>query len=156
MKKTIYFLLISLMAAPVFGQKVNFSGTWMINREKSELNADFSFAPDKVILTQDKKALSVERHSTWQGEKHQFTSNFTLDGAECENPGFMEGTITKSTAVWGDDKKTLTITTKAPMQDGGEMSIVAVYTLAGDNLSIKSTANSDYGEMIETYVFDKQ
>jgi hypothetical protein len=154
MKKIIYLFALALIASSGFGQKVDFSGKWKINREKSQLGEEFSMAPNEIILEQGRKSLSVERHSSWQGEDFSFTDNFTLDGKECENPGWMD-TVKKSTAVWAG-KKVLKITTKIPTQDGGEMTITEEYKLDGDNLSIKTFASSSYGEMTEVYVFDKQ
>ena len=154
MKKILYLIVLLLIASQGYGQKVNFSGTWKINRDKSQLGEEFSMAPEKVIVEQGKNSLSVERHAFWQGEEFSFTDKFTLDGKECENPGWMDS-IKKSTAVWAE-KKLLKITTKIPMQDGGEMTIVDEYTLEDGNLHIKTFASSSYGEMTEVYVFDKE
>jgi hypothetical protein len=154
MKKILYLFVLLLFAPAGFGQKVNFSGNWKINREKSQLGEEFSMAPNYIIVERGKNSLSVERHSSWQGEEFSFTDKFTLDGKECENPGWMDS-IKKSTAVWAE-KKLLKITTKIPMQDGGEMTIVDEYTLVDGNLNIKTFASSSYGEMTEVYVFEKQ
>ncbi len=155
MKKVLYLLALLLVSSSVFGRAADYSGTWKINREKSKLGEEFSMAPNMIIVEQDKKTITVERHSTFQGEDFTYTDTFTLDGKECENPGWME-TVKKSTAVWSDGKKVLTITTKIPMQDGGEMTIVEVYRMEGENLSIENSASSDYGDMTEVYVFDRQ
>jgi len=154
MKKIVYLFTLVLIASTSFGQKVDFSGKWKINREKSELGYEFSMAPNEVILEQGKNSLTVERHSTWQGEDFSFKDTFTLDGEECENAGWMDS-VKKSTAVWSE-KKVLKITTKIPMQDGGEMTIIETYSMDGDNLSIETFASSSYGEMTEVFVFDKQ
>jgi hypothetical protein len=42
------------------------------------------------------------------------------------------------------------------MGDGGEMTIIEVYKMDGGNLVIESTANSSYGELIETMAYDKK
>ena len=154
MKKILYLIVLVFLASQGYGQKVNFSGNWKINKEKSQLGEEFSMAPNKVIVDQGKNSLSVERHSTWQGEEFSFTDRFTLDGKECENPGWMDS-VKKSTAVWAD-KKVLKVTTKIPMQDGGEMTIEDQYSLEDGNLHIKTFASSSYGEMTEVYVFDKE
>jgi hypothetical protein len=80
---------------------------------------------------------------------------FTLDGKECINDGMMD-TKKKSVAKFSDDKKVLTIESKIPMQDGGEIAIKEVYSIAGDNLVIESSSNSSWGEMKEKWAFDKQ
>ncbi len=155
MKKILYLFALVLISSSAFGRAADFSGTWKINREKSQLGAEFSMAPNEIIIEQEKKSITVERHSSFQGEDFTFKDSFTLDGQECENPGWME-TVKKSTAVWSDGKKVLTITTKIPMQDGGDMTIIEVYKMDGENLSIETSASSSYGDMTEVFVFDKQ
>jgi hypothetical protein len=84
MKRIIYLFVLALIASSGFGQKVDFSGKWKINREKN----------------------------THRG--------------------------------------------KALFLAGGEMTIIEEYKMNGENLSIKTSASSSYGEMIEVYVFDRQ
>jgi len=155
MKKIIYLLILVLFSSSGFGQAIDFSGRWKINREKSRLGQEFTMAPNAIILEQEENTLSVERHASFQGEDFSFTDKFTLDGMECENPGWME-TIKKSTAVWAEDSQVLKVTTKIPMQDGGEMIIMETYRMEADTLSIETFASSDYGEMTEVYVFDRE
>jgi hypothetical protein len=97
----------------------------------------------------------LERHSSFQG--NDFTTNdvFTLDGKECINPGWQD-TKKKSTAVWAEDKLSLKITTKFPMGDNGEMTIVELYKMDGGNLVIETSASSSFGDVVETLIFDKQ
>ncbi|HER08828.1 MAG TPA: hypothetical protein ENO20_07965 [Bacteroides sp.] len=155
MKNFIYLLALLFVSSSVFARKADFSGRWKINREKSEMNDQFSMAPDALVMKQDKKTLSIERHSSFQGESFSFTDNFTLDGKECENRGWMDS-VKKSTAVWDKGKKSLTITSKIPMQDGGDMTITEILSMDGDNLVVESTASSSFGEMTEKFVFDKE
>ncbi|MBA7513005.1 hypothetical protein ES705_05014 [subsurface metagenome] len=155
MKKIKFLLAIFLISAVATAQVVNFSGTWKLNSSKSKLNAEFSMAPNELILTQKDNDLDVERHSSFQGQDFTTNAKFTLDGKECINPGWQD-TQTKSTAVWSDDKKSLKITIKFPMNDGSEMITVAVYKMDGSDLVIESSSSSSFGDMAETMVFDKQ
>jgi hypothetical protein len=155
MKHFVYLLVLLFISSAAFAKKADFSGKWKINRAKSELNDQFSMAPDALVMNQDKNTLSIERHSSFQGESFTFTDNFTLDGKECENRGWMDS-VKKSTAEWSKDKKTLTITSKIPMQDGGNMTITEVLSMDGDNLVVETTASSSYGDMTEKFVFDKE
>ena len=90
-------------------------------------------------------------------QEQEFTTNdkFTLDGKECINAGMMDSQK-KSTAVWADDKKSLKITSKIPMQDGGEFAITEVYKLDGGNFVCDMSAASSFGDMAETQVYDKK
>jgi hypothetical protein len=78
-----------------------------------------------------------------------------LDGKECENPGWRDS-IKKSVANWSSDKKSITVTTKLPIGDNGEMTVVNVYKMDGENLVLQSDASSSMGDLSEIYVFDLQ
>lgn len=155
MKKILFVLILAFVSFTGFAQKVDFSGKWKINKEKSELGDERSMAPNNIILVQGDNSLSVERHSTWQGQERTSNDKFTLDGKECENPGWRDS-IKKSTAVWTENGKVLKITTKIPMRDGGEMSINEDYKMEGKNLVVLSSRSSSFGNSSEKFVFDKE
>ena len=155
MKKIVYLLTLVLISSSGFSQVMDFSGTWKINKEKSELGQEFSMAPNELILEQGENSLLAERHSTFNGEDFTFTEKMTLDGKECENPAWRDS-IKKSTAVWSGDNKVLTIKSKIPIQDGEEMTIIQKYKMEGENLSIETSASSSYGDMTEHFIFEKQ
>jgi hypothetical protein len=71
------------------------------------------------------------------------------------NIGWMNSKKT-STAVWSEDGKTLTISSKLPTQDQGEATMKEVFQLVEPNLKIELNAASSMGEMSETYLLDKQ
>jgi hypothetical protein len=154
MKKTSLFLLLALCSAILYSQS-DFSGSWKLNSSQSKLNAEFSFAPAEIIITQNGNDLNVEKHSSWQGENFTINDKYTLDGKECVNTGFQD-TQKKSTANWSEDKKSLTIASKLVMGDGGEMTITEVYKIDGKNFVLSSKASSSYGDLEETMVYDKQ
>ena len=112
-------------------------------------------APKEIIILQNDNDLNVEKHSSFQDQDFIIKDKFTLDGKECINPGWQE-TQKKSTAVWSDDKKSLKITSKIAMNDGGEMVIIEIYRMDRVNLIIDSSSSSSFGDMAETMVFDKQ
>ena len=155
MKKIVFLFTLVLISLSGIGQVVDFSGTWKINKEKSELGMEFSMAPNELILEHGENSLLAVRHSTFNGEDFTFTDKLTLDGKECENPGWRDS-IKKSTAVWSDDNKVLTVESKIPMQDGGEMTIIQKYKMEGENLSIETSASSSYGDLTEHFIFEKQ
>lgn len=155
MKKIIYLLGFFLISLSSMAKGADFSGTWNLNKAKSTLNEQFSMAPSQLILLQSAEVLDVEKHASWQDQEFTINDKFTLDGKECINKGWQDSKKT-STAVWSADENTLTITSKLPMQDGNEMTIVEIYQLQDDNLKLDVTANSSYGELKETYFFDKQ
>lgn len=155
MKKMVFIFAALLISSIASAQVPNFSGTWKLNTSKSKLNDQFSMAPKDLIAAQTGNDFNLEKHSSFQGNDFTIKDKFTLDGIECINPGWQD-TQKKSVAVWSDDKLSLTITSKLPIGDNGEMTIVEVYKMDGDNLVIQSSASSSFGDIAETQVFDKQ
>jgi hypothetical protein len=154
MKKAFLFFAAILVVVTVSAQ-VDFSGSWKLNNSKSKLGEQFSLAPKEIILVQKGNDLSVERHAEWQGQEYTTNDKFTLDGKESINLGMMD-TQKKSVAVWTADKKSLKITSKIPMQDGGEVSITEVYKMDGGNMVIEMNSTSSWGDMSENQVYDKK
>ncbi len=154
--KKISFLLAAfiLLSSFVSAQTVNFSGTWKLNSSKSKVNDQFSMAPKEIILVQNGNELNSERHSSFQDQDFITKDKFTLDGKECINTGWQDSQK-KSTAVWSDDKKSLKIISKIPINDG-EMVTTEIYKIDGANLVIESSSASSFGDMAETMVYDKQ
>lgn len=155
MKKSILILTGILVSVVYSVTAADFSGNWKLNNSKSVLSDQFSMAPKDIIIVQDGNTLNIERHSTFQDQEFTIKDKFTLDGVECINPGWQDSEK-KSTAVWSDDKASLKITTKLPMGDNGEMTIIEVYKMDGAKLVIESSASSSFGDRSETMVFDKQ
>jgi hypothetical protein len=155
MKKLFYLLALSMLTLTSVGEGINFSGTWKLNNEKSTLFEQFSLAPIQMIVTQTADTLVVEKHGNFQGTDYVTKDKFSLDGKECVNIGWMNSKKT-STAVWSEDGKTLTISSKLPTQDQGEATMKEVFRLEDPSLKIELSAASSMGEMSETYLLDKQ
>ncbi|KPK85080.1 MAG: hypothetical protein AMS27_08285 [Bacteroides sp. SM23_62_1] len=152
------FLLISSVT---LAQKVNFSGTWSFNEDKSELGEGrFRGAATKLTIKQEGNNMSIERVSQGRdGEEVTRNEKYTLDGKECENPAF--NTTRKSTVTWSEDGKSLTISSTMVFErEGEEMEMKSSEILSltddGKSLTIYSTSMSPRGEMKRTYVYDKE
>jgi len=154
MKNIILGLALVLLSSTVIAQKVNFSGEWKLNEDKSELGYEFSLAPATMTLEHTKKTLDQTNVSEWDGQEVESKLHFTLKGEVCENPGFEES-VTKSTAVFDKKTKTIKIVTDGTVQ-GMDYTLTQTYSLNEGNLIVESEAASDMGEMEETFVFDKQ
>lgn len=155
MKNIIFVIALAFLSASSFGQKVNFSGEWKLNSEKSELGDQFSLAPQSMKIDHSKKSINLQKFAEFQGQEFETTELFTLDGKECLNAGFGD-TETKSTANWNKKTKKMIIETSGAMEDGSEYSMTQEIHLKEGNLVVDMTAGSDFGEIFETYVFDKQ
>lgn len=144
------------------GKKLNLSGTWILNEQKSELGEyGRMIALNKLVILQKGKKMSMERFGTAPtGEEYSYTENYTLDGQECVIP-VNEQFKKTANAVLSKDKTNLTIKALVELAfEGNEMKIntIEVFTLedGGKTLVIKETASSDYGDIIVTIVYDLQ
>ncbi|MEA3477441.1 MAG: hypothetical protein U9R60_04625 [Bacteroidota bacterium] len=154
MKNFVFIIALAFLSATAFGQRVNFSGDWTLNEDKSELGYEFSLAPKSMTLDHTKKTFDQTIVSEWDGQEYESKNHYTLDGEVCENPGW-EGTVTKSTAVYDKKAKNLKIVTDGEVQGMG-YTLTQVFSMKDDNLIVESEAASDMGEMVETFVFDKK
>jgi len=143
-----------MFSAAAIAQTPDFAGSWKLNGEKSKLNAEFSFAPKEIIITQAGNDMAVEKHSSFQDQEFVTNDKLTLDGKESTNTGFQD-TQKKSICTWSEDKTSLKVVSKMSIGDG-DMTITEVYKLNGGNLTIESMASSSFGDMNETMVYDKK
>jgi hypothetical protein len=155
MRKLLYVLAFSVFALLAKGEGIDFSGTWKINSEKSTLFEQYSLAPSQLILIQTADSLIVEKHGNFQGQDYVTKDKYSLDGKECTNLGWMNSKKT-STAVWSEDGKILTISSKMPAPDGGDATMKEVYQMVETSLKVELSAASSMGEMAETYLLDKE
>jgi len=154
MKKA-FFLFAAILLTITLSAQIDFSGSWKLNSSKSKLGDQFSWAPKEIIVTHKGNDMSMEKQFDMQGQEVSINDKFTLDGKECVNAGMMD-TQKKSTAVWAADKKSLKITSKIPLQDGGDISVTEVYKMDGANMVIEMNSSSSFGDMSETQVYDKK
>lgn len=154
MKKSVLLVWFLFLTVGLFAQS-DFSGKWKLNSSKSKLNQEFSMAPVSIVITQKGNDLTVEKHSNFQGQEFVSTDKLTLDGKECINTGMMDSQK-KSTCSWSPDKKVLTINSKIPFGDNGDMTQVEIIKLDGANLIVESKMTSSFGDMSETGLYDKQ
>jgi hypothetical protein len=151
--------VIGLVSMNSFAQKPNFAGTYNLNESKSKLGeGPMARGAYQITVAQEANLLSVERKSKGRdgGEDRIQTAKYTLDGKVSENPSFMNN-VSKSTATWSADQKSLTIVTTMTFGEGQEMKSSEVWTLGADgSINIESTRPSrDGGEMKTTLVYDK-
>jgi hypothetical protein len=157
------FLLV-MVPAMVNAQsgKTNFSGTWTMNAEKSNLGnagggGGRGFGGGNFVAKQDGNTLTVERTMNRQGQEMTMTSTYSLDGKETTSTaGGGMGGESKSIAKWSADGKSLTITTKRSF-NGNERTSTEIWSLKdASTLSITSKRQDRDGNDVETTrVYDK-
>ena len=155
MKKIVLLSMVILISGAVSAQVQDFTGTWKLNTGKSMLGDQFSLAPREIIVTQKGNEMTVEKHSDFQGQEMTTTDKLTLDGKECINTAWQEAQK-KSTAVWSDESKTLTVTSRMNIAEAGDITIIEIFKMDGPNMVLVSNASSSYGDLAETMVYDKE
>ncbi len=141
--------------------KVNFSGEWVFNEEKSVLdNWGVSFLPYKLKITQKENDLTIQNTFILEYADDRVTEEkLKLDGKECESE-FMNYPRIK-TANWSQNGDTLIIESKVTFDRGGqtsEMVVIEAWDIQdqGKILSIKQLSTSFWGKRDITLIFDKQ
>ena len=158
--------LFSLMVLMIFcvpvvtnaqGGKANFSGTWELNSDKSNLpdTGGRRMGAGNFEVTQDANVLTVvSTRTNRDGESMTITRKYNLDGKESTNT--MGRGESKSTAKWSADGKTLTIETTMSF-NGNERKSSEVWTLKdAKTLSVNSTREGRNGEVKMALVYDKK
>ena len=154
--KMLFLLLAISFSFSCFAQNPDFSGKWKLNESKSKIGAEFSFAPSEITIEQDANKMTTTRVNEFQGNIRERTTSYTLDGKESKNEGF-QGSEIITIAAWEEDGKSLKMVTDIEMQDGGEFTITAIYSMDGANLVINNAMEGSPRESSpETWVFDKQ
>ncbi len=145
--------------------KVNFSGTWSYNKDKSETGGEGGRGPGrmastKLVVKQEKDKIVIERTGQGRdGETFTQKEEITLDGKENKVEGFG-GRQRTVTAKWTDEGKTLTFSSVMVMERDGnefEMKSSEVWSLAeeGKELIMNSTRNTPRGERKSKLVYSK-
>ena len=136
-------------------QHPDFSGKWKLNESKSK-RGEYSFAPSEITIAQEGNQMTTTRVNEFQGNVMERTSAYNLDGSDSKNEGF-QGSEIVTVAAWQEDGKSLKMVTAFEMQNGGELTITAIYRMDGANLVINNAMEGGPGEGgPETWVFDKQ
>jgi hypothetical protein len=159
-KLSIPVLLVFLLSITSFGPrgKVNFSGEWKLDREKTTLSEGRLYL-SKIKISQEKDILQTTRTYTNQnGEQYPFDEEITVDGEEREI--VIYEMKRRTAAKWSEDGKSLIIKSITKYWgDSGEeeFSIDETWDVdkKGNVLSIDYTTNSVWGTNTGTSFFNK-
>jgi hypothetical protein len=140
-------------------EKVNFSGNWAFNESASQ-TGEFRRADKAIVVKQDVNTIIIERTMLdREGNERTVSSAITLDGKECINKD-NQNRERKSTAVWSDDGKVLTITTTMTFERDGQSSTITnveKWSLSEDSkLIIDVNSQSPRGNRTAKLVYDKK
>ena len=156
-------LVASAMSAP----PTDFSGTWALNKDKSEMAAGGGQqgTPDSITwkITQAKDTITIETKQVFGGqERPAQTLTYKLDGSEtsAEVPGRggqMQKVLLK--AKWQGDGKILELTRVRTMNMQGQdvtYKNTEHLEMAGAGLKVHSILESPQGNRESKLAFDKK
>lgn len=150
------FVLLALAALAVAADKPNFSGTWEINKGKSDFGQLAPpMIPDKLTQTITQKGESEMRvESTTVGARGSVSTDmkYKLDGSESTNKGQM-GEM-KSVAKWEGGH--IVITTHREVQ-GMSINLTENWQVDGKMMIVNRTmTGTPMGDVVTKMVFEKQ
>lgn len=166
--RTLSVLVLLVFASSLaFGQGgVNLSGTWILDKSKSEmpktggiggLMAGLDFGV-KMVIEQQGAMLKVTRIFEAIGQERSHTFTYSTDGKETTYTGPRGGSVI-SKASWEGDKLVITSTHALKTRRGkGSMEKKEVWSLSseGKTLTIDITSKTPKGEQTAKAVFNKQ
>jgi hypothetical protein len=141
--------------------KVNFSGEWTLDKDKSDLGDSSGRrrgrAASKLIIEQEDNKIIVESfRQNRDGEEVSTKLTYTFDGKKIKNEMRFGDQV--STAKWSGDGKTLTIESTMTMSRGDrDITIESTnnWCLDGELLTIGSTRITPRGERKSNAVYTK-
>src|SRR5262245_4682420 len=167
-------LLLSSLLIHAQDQKPNFSGTWTLDREKSELGArggEWDRPPegagegqggrrprggmfDSMVIEHKDPNLTIKRKMNFQGEERTQELKYTTDNQKNSNKGPF-GMTTESKAHWEGDKLVTESTTETRR---GVMETKEVRSLSpdGNTMTVEITTKAGAREGTRKMVFNKQ
>ena len=160
--------LVSLAVVLVSAQgKVNFSGTWILDKSKSDVSQFMTAGEDAekaqnasmtMVVEQQGTNLKVTRILKTQGDERKEIHTYKIDGNETTNTGFRGETVV-ARAFWeGDKLVVLSTRTKRMFMKDISAESRGVWSLSpdGKTLMIAAHINSPRGEQRARAMFDKQ
>lgn len=179
MKKAIWAVALMALGTGTwaFGldERVNLSGTWILDKEKSDPVGMRGFGPRgrgregggpapanidlTVVIEQGENELKVVRKIKLDERERSVEQRFTFDGQETVNPAAMGRGEMKSKTNWKKDKLLIEgfQTVSTPNGDF-ELGVKEEFSLSPDAqvLTIRTTRASARGENTSKQVFNKQ
>jgi len=140
--------------------KADFSGQWSFDLIKSNMNEPGMMTPMKMVVTQEKKAIIIQRLSrNSQDENISVIDNISFDGKETESTGFANFTR-RSSMVWVSSSAFKVKIAISGTFDGNpiNVSITEDWSLSADRntLTIDRESNGPRGLLIAKYVYDRE
>ena len=150
-------LCAALLTSTLFAQKADFSGSWVMNKAKSDFGQmPEQMVPDKLAMKIAGTDTELKTTSTQSGARGENTAdaNYKLDGVT-ENLSKAMGAELKTIAKWaGDD--TVVLTSSREVQ-GMTLNIEQRYTKTGPDtfLILSKVAGTPMGDIVMKYQMER-
>ena len=140
--------------------KADFSGQWSFDPIKSNMSESGMMAPVKMMVTQEKSAIVIQRISrNQQNENMIVTDNISFDGKETEGTGFANSSRRSSMAWETSDAFKLRININGTTDNGAfNVALVEKWSLSADGniLTIDRESNGSRGLIITKHVYNRE
>ena len=152
----IIFALVSCSVSAL-EPKVNFSGKWSLNSDKTRIRGQRTSAQGQLHVQQGENIIVIKRISPGRHQGPVVTNEeLTLDGEVKDS--IISGKPTKSAVSWSSDGKKMTISYLILFGQDDIRTTIEIWELSADGktLSINYTAKSSKGARGANYVYDKK
>jgi hypothetical protein len=152
--------LIGLNVAWAQNDKPNFSGTWKLDKEKSELGTDeggrFRGGMfDSLVIEHKEPKLAIKRKMHLpSGEERTVESKYSTDGESNSNEGFR-GMTSKSKTHW-EEEKLITESTVETQRGTMETKEIRSLSADGKTMTVEMTTKGGRREGTRKFVLNKQ
>ncbi len=160
---TLITFLIPFAYINAQSEKPNFSGTWKLDKEKSELGGERGEGSgrrmggmfDFLVIEHNEPKLIIKRKMSFpDGEERTLELKYTTDGKKNNNEGFR-GMMNQSKTHWDEGKLITESSMETPM-GARETKEVRSLSAGGMIMTVEMTAKGGRGEGTRTLVFNKQ
>jgi hypothetical protein len=150
------FLFVCFATAFAENEKVNFSGGWSLNSDKSLVQGRRTNAQGELNVQQDEDSLTINRISQAFSGTENTTEKFTFDGKV--NDSVIKGKPTKSAVSWSADGKKMTISYMILFAQNDVRTAIETWGLSedGKTLTVDYSSQSAKGARTAAYVYDKK
>jgi hypothetical protein len=159
---TTCILAAAMLCAFTFQYRVDFSGTWKLNKDKSDLGEFGEMMVGNIIKIDQKsdRIVIAATGTTFDGGEETRSSTLTFDGKPCESTVWGSGKR-KSIFKWSEDGKSFSDTFISVYDWDGEKweeKGVDTWKLSedGKTISMQSSISSSEGDMLIKAVYEKQ
>lgn len=166
----IFFLkqLLVLVAAPTLlfsfisrPDRINFSGNWELNADKSDLGQFADYATHTIKADQQADSITISRTAhSFNGDDNTTLETLTFDGKQSNTK--LLGESTKSASLkWADDGQSFSETYKLMLDfNGQQMEINGTekwsLTDDGKTLVVENSSSSSFGDISTKAIYTKQ